>query len=747
MLAFAFLNPLLLWALPLASVPIIIHLLNRRRFKIVPWAAMEYLLAALKRNRKRLRMEQWLVLLLRVLAVLLLVFLVSRPQLGGGGLIRTTTHHVVLLDDSASMAQRSGSTNLFDRAEDEVRNLADRLGQTRGGDLFSLVRSSRPTQPDLWAQRISPELGSRIGQVLKQLQVGDGTMDLGELLSLTGKRAAAQKEASRTVYHLVTDRRAVDWLTDDEKPRANLVTALAALEPNALEVRKVEVGNVNNLAIVGVQRKDRVSTTALPTALAVEVQNLGLDPSSPTELALEIDGQSRVVQPVPELSPGVRATIDFQHTFFAAGFHRVDASLPTAVDTFAPDDRRALALDVVDRVHMLLVDGEPGDSSDDGETYFLSVALDPGGDAVSGNDVQVISEAVLAETDLQPFDMVWLCNVPAPTEAAVQQLERFVAGGGGLVCFLGGQVDAGRYNELLYKGGKGLLPLPLGEIAGDPDRPDHGFLAQRDHPIVARMPELFEIVLSKALLVKRHLTMLEDAGNTAEIVARVRDAEGTPLLVTRPFGNGGGMVVALGLTADKHWSNLPDTIAEVVLSAEIRRYATRTHDTAANNLLTRDALKLQLDPGRYKPDVTVRSLADDGEEITVTALVPEPPAPAPPDGQQQPAAPALMDLTVRMAELRSLGAYELQLHGHGDEVERRMFARNLPTIEGRLVRLQESVFQKAFPPEVQDRVVFLQDNAGLGSATGEGEVWRLLAFALLAGLLLESLLAWRFGRR
>src|SRR6187401_1923992 len=120
MLALAFLNPLLLWALPLAAVPIVIHILNRRRFKKVPWAAMEFLLAAMKRNRKRLRMEQWLVLLLRTLAVLLLVALVSRPQLGGGGLLSARVHHIVVLDDSASMTQRSGSTTLFVKAQDRI---------------------------------------------------------------------------------------------------------------------------------------------------------------------------------------------------------------------------------------------------------------------------------------------------------------------------------------------------------------------------------------------------------------------------------------------------------------------------------------------------------------------------------------------------------------------------------------------------------------------------------------------------
>jgi hypothetical protein len=456
------------------------------------------------------------------------------------------------------------------------------------------------------------------------------------------------------------------------------------------------------------------------------------------------------VQPVPQLAPGERASIDVQHTFFAAGFHRVDASFATPSDTFPLDDRRTLAIEVVDRVHILLVDGDPGESADSGETFFLTVALDPGGDAVSGNDVQVVSDSTLAETDLKPFDMVWLCNVPAPTEAVVQQLEKFVAAGGGLVCFLGGQVDIPRYNELLWKAGKGLLPLQLGEITGDPDKPDHGFLAKADHPLVARMPELFEIVLQKALLVKRHLTMVEEPGNTASVMARVRDAEGTPMIVTRPFGSGGGEVVVLGITADKHWSNLPDTIAEVVLSNEVRRFATKVHDTAGNNLLTRDTYRLQLDPGRYKADATVRSLTDSGEELTATAVAPEAKAVAPgapPEGKQEAQEPALLDLSLPMAELRTLGAYEVELRGHGDEVEKRMFARNLPTTEGRLVRLQPTVFQKVFPQEVQDRVVFLQENAGLGTGTGEGEIWRFLAIALLLGLLLESLLAWRFGRR
>ena len=139
MVALGFLNPLLLWALPMAAVPIIIHLLNRRRFHKIPWAAMEYLLAAMKRNRRRLRMEHWILLALRTLAVLLLVFLVTRPQLAGGGLIAARTHHVVVLDDSASMAQRGGVVSVYESAEERVQQLAKALAEVDEGDLLTNI--------------------------------------------------------------------------------------------------------------------------------------------------------------------------------------------------------------------------------------------------------------------------------------------------------------------------------------------------------------------------------------------------------------------------------------------------------------------------------------------------------------------------------------------------------------------------------------------------------------------------------
>lgn len=747
MIALAFLNPLFLWALPLCAVPIIIHLLNRRRFKKVPWAAIEFLLAAMRRNRKRLRMEQWLVLLLRTLAVLFLVLLVTRPQLSGGALLGSRTHHVVLLDDSASMGQRMGSTHLFDRAQDRVRVLADRLGETRGGDLFSVLRTSRPTAPDLWQQRVGPDLGKRVGALLKQFPLGDGTMNLGAVLAEARRRAVAVPEASRTRYYLASDLRAWDWLTEDYKARPALLAELLAMPMDREHVEVLAVGgnDSQNLAVAAVRRLDRLAVAGVPTTLAVDVINHGLDPSQPTEVAVEVDGRSRVLRPVEGLAPGQRVSIPVVHTFHGAGFHRILASLP-ASDRFPTDDRHTLALAVKDRSRVLLVDGEPGGSIEEGETYFLATALDPGGEARSGIEPQVIHELALGEQELGQFDVVYLCNVPCPVEPVARKLEDYVAAGGGLVVFAGGQVDPTRYAEVLYRDGRGVLPLAYGELAGDPDRPERMFLAKRDHPVVVRFPELVEMLMARAVLVKRFLGMVENASDTAAVIARLRDGEGPALIAARTFGTG-GEVFQFGITADAHWSTWPKTDINVVVLREVHFAAAREQDLSSANLGTDGHYRLTLDPGLYKPDVTVRSVAEDGSIQTFTAEAPAPPAAAP--GTAPPPSPASPQLVldIAMTDLRDLGAYEVDLHLHGDRVEQRVFARNPPPEESRLVRLASSAWQRAYPPEAQERVSIQEEGAGRGSGTGEGELWYILAAALLVGLLAESLLAWRFGRR
>src|SRR5882724_534180 len=106
-----FLNP---WAMvaggALISAPILIHLINRMRFKKLRWAAMEFLLKSQKRNRRRLIIEQLLLLLLRCLLILMAGLLLSRfigcTNAVGGSYEQKSVLHVVILDDTLSMLDK-----------------------------------------------------------------------------------------------------------------------------------------------------------------------------------------------------------------------------------------------------------------------------------------------------------------------------------------------------------------------------------------------------------------------------------------------------------------------------------------------------------------------------------------------------------------------------------------------------------------------------------------------------------------
>ena len=140
------------------SLPVIIHLLNRRRYKIVSWAAMRFLLAAQKQNTRRMRLEQLILLLVRMALIALIVFAMasvmpwaenlwafvwpegSGVQAARGG----RTHHVLVVDGSLSMNLAADGKSLFDRARQMAIDKVERSARRR-----RLQRPAHEGQPRL----------------------------------------------------------------------------------------------------------------------------------------------------------------------------------------------------------------------------------------------------------------------------------------------------------------------------------------------------------------------------------------------------------------------------------------------------------------------------------------------------------------------------------------------------------------------------------------------------------------------
>jgi hypothetical protein len=172
----SFLQPWLLAALPLAALPVIIHLINQRRFHTIDWAAMRFLLEANRMSRGYARIRQWLILLFRVLAVAGLIFMISRPLasgwigITGGGRADTT---LVLIDRSPSM-QQVGQGTASTKIETGVAQLVSTLN-TLGSSRWVLIdsHSAEPREietPDVILSSPSAEPSSASSDLPSMLQ-------------------------------------------------------------------------------------------------------------------------------------------------------------------------------------------------------------------------------------------------------------------------------------------------------------------------------------------------------------------------------------------------------------------------------------------------------------------------------------------------------------------------------------------------------------------------------------------------
>ena len=137
--------PLLQMGIAAVSLPIIIHLLNRRKYRERSWAAMRFLLAAIRKNQRKIRVEQWLLLAVRTLLILCVVSAMAKPFLESLGALPLLpgqrTHRVIVIDGSLSMSYTPAETNRFDQAKALAAQL---VRDARRGDALSVVLLADP---------------------------------------------------------------------------------------------------------------------------------------------------------------------------------------------------------------------------------------------------------------------------------------------------------------------------------------------------------------------------------------------------------------------------------------------------------------------------------------------------------------------------------------------------------------------------------------------------------------------------
>ena len=633
-------NPALAAGALLASVPLIIHLLNRRNHTPLDWAAMRFARAAWKKIRRRTRFENLLLLLLRMAAIALLALALARPFATGGGPLSTLTENhrdlVLMIDGSASMDYRLSLTRVWDETLVRARDLVDELDGA-SGDRVHLYLCG--TTPRLLSDRTPEEASLLLGTLEDPLAESfDLEVALQRAIDDLDKRQETDPGAIQELV-LLTDAQRSVFLNETGATANNSLDLLTERELS-LRVEDIHTratgrfqADPANLGISELFALDPFGARipalgAAPTlrsgsaaGFQVTVTNSGTERKN-MRVAIEVNGERKTAKRIEVPAKGKADTrldvnlLEPSDTGAQSGaYHSIEVVLES--DSLSIDDRRAIVVFAPTTIGVLVINGDPRPTLADDEVAFLLAGMTPNldgpGTAAAPFDVTSLTADAFAiamandSLNLADFPVIWLANVENPSPDWVTKVEDHVASGATLVMSLGDRVTAERYNERL---GGGLLPVTLLErqaVASRresfwtprievPDHPALAFFADERFEVFFNEVPFFEFFGSTPREGSRVLSTLDDQGP---------GRPGSPLFVERSYGD--GRSVLWTSTIDSAWNLFAESPASLIpLTHEIVFGAARpigpSRNLAVGETLSADFDFFPESPTMIRPD-------------------------------------------------------------------------------------------------------------------------------------------------
>ncbi len=562
----SFLNPIMLAGIAAVSVPIIIHLLNRRKFQKVVWAAMRFIKTSVEQNQRRMRIEDMILLALRCLLLALLALALARPAILSNATNvfgQSKVTGVIILDNSYSMGVSDGTSSRFDKARTAAEQTLDSMP---AGSATAVLLASDIVQGAIPEPTFDLNLARK---VIREAPLTDRATDVFPAIEKAVGTLQGRLAIRKEIY-LVTDGQASGWRQLAEIQRT-LEKTKAEIKTHIILVNEHEE---HNLGVSELRLASGLSPVGQPLRFEVQVTNYGKEEARNVRVSLGIDGEPPGDEfAISSIPPGASKSLSLFAKLRTEGFHSVTAPLPE--DRLHADDQRTLVVRAIKEVRVLLVDGEPGSEPRDSETYFLKHALSPvTPDAAASYFIKTttITTPELAQARLDEFDAVILANVPDFSEATLKSFQSYLRRGGGLMIFPGGLVNAAFYNEQLFKRFS-FLPAGLGAPRGQPDQ-DEKFFAFQDkdyqHPIVEIWNDPASGTLSSARFYRAFPLQMAPVATAASAGQKAKEerpeeagepqiilkyADGVPAVMERAWGL--GCVVLFSSTADTAWNDLP----------------------------------------------------------------------------------------------------------------------------------------------------------------------------------------------
>ncbi|MFV1980053.1 MAG: BatA domain-containing protein, partial [Rhodothermia bacterium] len=479
-----FLNPAILFGLIAAAIPLIIHLFNFRKPKLVDFSSLVFLEELRQQTMRRLRLKQWLLLVLRILAITCLVLAFARPTVESGVAGRIVsagrTSVAVVLDNSISMLQRDQDGDYFSQAKDELLALADDLNSGDELTILPLV-----ADPDAGSARLaSPTLAA---DWVDEVDVKTGRAGLASAIN-RGLKALAQSSHPNRELFLISDLQATTFSD-----------SLDVEIPPGVRVYLIPVGKAvnSNAAVSRVEIVSSIVDLDQPVSLRATVDNYGTTDLQNWGVSVYLAGD-RVAQATVNLEAGESAAVNLVMSPGERGW--LPGYVEIEDDEFDFDNRRYFTLHVPQIRNILVVRGD-GTNSEYLE-FALSRELSRNGSVF---EIEAVEESALSSISISDYDAIILYGVRFFSSGQIASIANFVSSGGGLLILTGDSGPApdqqallralggGIYTSMAGQQGAAVAVAALGEI--DKEHPVFsGVFDQNDtepidvgHPAVYRM--------------------------------------------------------------------------------------------------------------------------------------------------------------------------------------------------------------------------------------------------------------------
>src|SRR5829696_8477084 len=517
-----FVAPLILGGLAALAIPVLIHLIQRERKRVVEFPSLMFLRKIPYQSVRRRRVRDWALLAMRLAALALIVLAFARPFFKRDSLAAAAQNGareaVILVDASYSMEYG----DRWQRARTAARDAIAGLGP---GDRASLVLFASGADV---AVRSAGDRG-RLESGLAAAVTGPGATRFAPALKLASSLLGESPLPRREII-LISDFQRRGWEQTPGRDDVKLP------ERTVLTPVNVATGETANLSVTPISLQRTRFENHDRVVVAAGVVHHSRKPVSGATLSLEVDGNA--IQSMPtDVAPGASSSVTFNP--FTVASRNMRGTVRLADDALKRDNVFHFVVSPSEPVHAVVVNRGGAER----QALFLGRAL-----AISESprvEVMPRTPAAVTDADLRQATVVLLNDVQVPDELA-DRLTRFVAAGGGVLVAAGPNAT---WPASLAATLPGLPGDPIDRTMTTPSR--LGGL-EYSHPVF----ELFRAPRTGDFSAARFYRYRSTLQPTGQILARFDD--GTPALMeTKDRKAGAGRVLLWTSTLDLEWNDLP----------------------------------------------------------------------------------------------------------------------------------------------------------------------------------------------